>query len=1313
MASKIVQRLALAAVLAGALGMGFARVAVATRVPGARPSRPTAARGFNLFAGAPGVTIDANRVQCGLNNTGEQCVNASDSPTLGGGYWPKGSPNQYVFNGGFQIAGIIPGSRADFAWSGDTVGVFFFDASGYVKEGDALTNVYMSTNKDDLDNWPTAAYISDPTLYDPSLLGYKAASQQDTWVRYWDGNLNLTGGRVHAMGVLVDQRTMAWNFPTGNQDIVYFIMRFINITSTLRSRYEGLAAYGYSADDITEVVRLAQVFHNAVQSKYGVTIPDTGYTFTRLYSGPMEDPDVDPVAATANYSTANLPFAMDFAWISAFNVNGWQYPPDIYYGPFAQHIPGFQGLKFLKGPSDSLGNQIGVTMFTNTDRIRGLGDRQTTQSLWRLGSNNMLPVDGQCNVPANTPLCFVGDVPSDTRMYMFSGPSVINPGESQVVVTASVFAAAWNPGFVAGNGDGLGHTLGQTTFDIRPSFPGTVTGYVSATSRLGQTGYDTLRTVDRLTGWNSVGPNVNTLDANGNGRLEQTEIPVIKGSLLGKALVAQAVFDAKFLLPYAPDAPPFYLIPGDNQVTVVWQPSLTETVGHGDPYFAVASNPLNALYDQDYRANDVEGYRIYRGRTQSELQLVAQFDYAGTFIIDYTGQFNNSDYGAQCAPELGVTATCPAFPHRVALVGDVIQVRTGDRTLLSSGDVLITVADTAVTGGNTGYPALRDTGVPFAYVDHAVRDGFRYYYAVTAFDINSVKSGPSSLESARATKTTTPRVASGQEATGVLSAPTLLGSDGNTLDLTAAEPTIDATTGIFSGPAPATNGLNLSLAAFLPQVLQDGSVTLTVDSVIPGNWGDIDYAAGVIPSTYWFTGQGAGAPVKFSTTLVAPGTTGADGTGSSNFLATAMDSAAASRFGGDQTFSLFGTATVSSPGVYQLTQKGRASVNTGADAWQQGPRWWTGAANENTNDPNGINCGTVTGSYSCVLGNLSRNAGAIAGVGIFHIQSYMTVASSAPARDIEIITSSVMRAADFKWYWGAAGAVDSVVDVTHHVRVPFSPKVRASWGILNDSSFVRVVNKQLLPDTSITRLTWSDYACVAPFVKRFNLCGGVANFTAPDSGAVFQNHARLTPVNFASSAYSTGTTGSRALTAAAASGNGFLVYLNGEFFLMQMASLPAAGTVWSARFYSGDITGGVGSYGFVPATRPANVPGLRMRISYTGSTLNPAVTADSMLARVHTVPDPYYVTDQLELTSSTKVLRFVNLPSQAIIRIYSVSGILVNLLTHNDPAGGGEEVWNLRNRNNQFVASGVYFYHVETPDGRKKIGRFTVVNYAQ
>jgi hypothetical protein len=124
------------------------------------------------------------------------------------------------------------------------------------------------------------------------------------------------------------------------------------------------------------------------------------------------------------------------------------------------------------------------------------------------------------------------------------------------------------------------------------------------------------------------------------------------------------------------------------------------------------------------------------------------------------------------------------------------------------------------------------------------------------------------------------------------------------------------------------------------------------------------------------------------------------------------------------------------------------------------------------------------------------------------------------------------------------------------------------------------------------------------------------------------------------------------------------------------------------------------------------VPGLRISATFTGTTVDPKKTTAASLANVHTVPDPYYVTDALEATANTKVLKFVNLPAQAIIRIYSLSGILVQAITHNDPSGGGEETWNLRNRNNQFVASGVYFYHVETPDNRTKVGRFTVVNFA-
>ncbi len=43
--------------------------------------------------------------------------------------------------------------------------------------------------------------------------------------------------------------------------------------------------------------------------------------------------------------------------------------------------------------------------------------------------------------------------------------------------------------------------------------------------------------------------------------------------------MAQQVFNFGFLLPFAPESPDFFLIPGDNQVTVLWRPSPTETDG--------------------------------------------------------------------------------------------------------------------------------------------------------------------------------------------------------------------------------------------------------------------------------------------------------------------------------------------------------------------------------------------------------------------------------------------------------------------------------------------------------------------------------------------------------------------------------------------------------------------------------------------------------------------------------------------------------------------------------------------------------------
>ena len=306
-----------------------------------------------------------------------------------------------------------------------------------------------------------------------------------------------------------------------------------------------------------------------------------------------------------------------------------------------------------------------------------------------------------------------------------------------------------------------------------------------------------------------------------------------------------------------------------------------------------------------------------------------------------------------------------------------------------------------------------------------------------------------------------------------------------------------------------------------------------------------------------------------------------------------------------------------------------------------------------------------------------------------------------------------MRAADFHIVWGAAGAIDTVFDDTHGVPVTFSPKVGPTWGILNQASFASVTQSSTR-DGNNALLTWTDIFCVNPMPLYTRQCGSAAQVPA-----VFQNTAALSPIAMRSSGYCatapvTGQATDHCAGQLTATGNGFIFYLAGHFFLMQMGSLPAAATVWHARYYSGTITGSAagGDFDFTPDVRPPTVPGLRVRVAFTGSTINAATTTVANLARVHTVPDPYYVTNALETTANNKVLNFVNLPAQCIVRIYSVSGVLVNVLTHNDPTGGGLLTWNLRNRNNQFVASGVYFYHVEAPDGKTKIGRFTVVNFA-
>ena len=65
------------------------------------------------------------------------------------------------------------------------------------------------------------------------------------------------------------------------------------------------------------------------------------------------------------------------------------------------------------------------------------------------------------------------------------------------------------------------------------------------------------------------------------------------------------------------------------------------------------------------------------------------------------------------------------------------------------------------------------------------------------------------------------------------------------------------------------------------------------------------------------------------------------------------------------------------------------------------------------------------------------------------------------------------------------------------------------------------------------------------------------------------------------------------------------------------------------------------------------------------------------------------------------------LPPECTIGIYTMTGELVNRLLHTN--GSGDEDWNLTNQSGVEVAFGLYIYVVETPNGEKSVGKFSII----
>lgn len=1212
------------------------------------------ALGAIAFGVAGGVITQGNRARCRLDDTGELC-GRPDTPGGTGISWPI-----YLFGSGPQIAARIP-ADAGFAWAGDTVGAFFVDARGTQNHGTALAPVRDSRALPFF-RWPPDALVRPGFPFDPLFAGRRAVSAQDVTVRLWDGDPSRLSGRRHPIGVVVDVRAMTWPYPVGNDDIVYYVLDVYNVSAADAGAYDAL-------DPATAVAmaEFGQRFQRGVEQALDVDLPDGGYRLDSLYLGLHVDPDVDD--ASNNYSTAVLPFDAAAGYMSRFQSSAQRLPPALFAPPFA-YAPGFAGAAFLATPGgDGSGRAPRLTMFTNfTGSAAGFPDPVGVSQLWRVLSGRVTAAagDNPCDLPNPVAhrLCVLLQEARDTRFTISSGPVSLDPGARATFVIAYPFAGAVASAI----------SIGQ---DVPPGMPPQPDSLVLGT--------DTARTIDRVLGW------VSHADLDGNGVITAAEVETIPRSFLHKVRVAQAVTDAGFRLAAPPAPPTFHLVPGDGRVTVVWEPSATETLG--DPYHAVASDPTSPLFDPSFRRFDVEGYRVYRGRSPGALSLVAQFDHDRTTFEDRTGIL---DHGS-CAPELGILTECPvafAYPHSadgpahvVGLEGPIVQVRPGDRTVLADGSLLILRADTA--------PVLADTRVPFAFVDDGLTNGVTYWYAVTAFDVNSAYSAPASLESSTLPRAVAPRV-SAAGIVGPVVTERVTGDDGEALDLRARWPRIDPTTGTFGGNIPPGAGMRLTLPSPVPEALPQGDISVQVDSVT-STWLGPTYhvrlrAADREIRRQWSIRGSAlyltGAPRLF--TFVEP--------------LVPFDSAYTARIGlgaGDTTrlmdLEVSGTAL-----PYGMTSPGVARV--GAAPWGDATRYlahsrWFAEGGTEPADP------TIT-----AFPHARHHAGSLPGVS----RIWSPATSRAPTdvvswfwfQRVEGAAVEVWYPADFVVTWQAGGRL-AVRDVTHRVDLPFAAGGGTGWGFLNLAPVLA---------TGIDQPTWD--ARVADDVG--SPAHDVINYqhlylTRPTCAAwldladycvQLEAAAELQPLDFD--------------TDGAADGTGIVLIVNGEPFLMEMATLPVPGTQWHLRAVTGVMTAecvpalgpdmtDCDRYMFEPhPARPANVPGQRFVLTVDPAYLvDPDAAAD--LSKVHTIPDPYYVTHELEV-DGRPLLRFVNLPARAIVRIYSLSGVLLRILEHDDVDGGGEAAWDLRTRNGRPVASGVYFFHVETPSGQRRIGRFTILS---
>jgi hypothetical protein len=252
-------------------------------------------------------------------------------------------------------------------------------------------------------------------------------------------------------------------------------------------------------------------------------------------------------------------------------------------------------------------------------------------------------------------------------------------------------------------------------------------------------------------------------------------------------------------------------------------------------------------------------------------------------------------------------------------------------------------------------------------------------------------------------------------------------------------------------------------------------------------------------------------------------------------------------------------------------------------------------------------------------------------------------------------------------------------------------------------------------------MLWNPSARISSPLGQQLFLGGEHYFYVFDNNTLYKDDDREFPMydggKYAFDAFTDGSASDRRKTFAGLEWVGFPLLAQGFEYRSPQDGLVPGEVIISAsvaRPYEAYATAadelGDGSLPYIPTDESLELSDNQWYPMYEFSTkgsevfVNQEVVAEESLNLIDIVPNPYYAYSSYEQSRVDNRVKFVNLPPECKIQVFTVNGTLIRILEKDNPNTFLE--WDLRNEAFIPVAGGIYLIHVSVPGVGERVLKF-------